>query len=1703
MNGIANYFQHAELAFAAYSNLAPGMILDDYEAALRDGGRGMSRTQAERFASSWRVVDQFNDSFSGLSATVFEEVATGRRYLAIRGTNDHADWLTNLVDIGVLGTPVRQAQYASLRAKVQEWLANDTLASGFSVSGHSLGGFLASALAIEFAEQIAHVYLYNTPGLGGVLGLESVVEQVWRTLAPGGAPGPRLSAPISHIASSADVVPAIGVPVAPRIGVQIESMFDPIHNHAIATLVDALALHDAYGRLAPALTVEDIGRLLRASSARNALTLEAALDGLRVALLGEAAAMASTAEGDREAFYGNLYALTDSAAYRDLAGSASIRVLAPGDARALDVEARSEFGSFLALRFLLPFVIEGGGSVLAEAHAALHTRWSADRGKRAAGASDLEFTDEYLADRAQFLGWKNQSFTTDGVTLRGDRNENLLFENRDGAGRTDLGLTVVGNLAAGGNSGAAANPARILFGGEGADRLTGGILADRLYGGAGTDWLEGGAGDDYLEGGSGLDLYGYNAFRGFLGLTSGHDGADVIRDADGRGVLRYAFRDGSAFTTSVIAGAFVQVSGLHWASLDGRFSLLRSQDDLVVTFEGGAGGSITLKDFREGDFGIRLLSARSSPETGATITGDLKPVDFDPVAPGTQTRFDALGNVIVSNEPEPDRQDVLFGDRPDSGDPAKPGEKIVAGGGDDLIFSDRPNGSTDNGFGNADWILGGSGRDWIEAGAGDDRVEAGPGADVVDGGAGDDELYGDAGISLAEAIAQGHLAAPDHVKGDLLAGGAGRDWIAGSWTADLLLGGAGEDLIVAGAGDDHIWGDLEVREAAFDWTVVRTITVEGGFQNYRALIANVVTQAAAAGGADVIHAGAGDDWVFAGQGDDFVDAGPGDDVVFGEAGSDVLIAGAGSDVLVGDNPGVVPASEEGADYLDGGDGNDVLFGNGGDDVLVGGPGNDILLGGAGRDIYVFRRGDGRDTLFDSSTGADASVLVFEDGFDPAALTIRPGSLVLDFGEGDALALTHFDVYDPDAAPAFGSLHFADGTILGFEDVIALGFDFEGTDDHDDGRAADRPLLVGTAFNDRIRGRGGNDTLIGLHGDDTLDGGAGNDRLFGDAGNDTLIGGAGADQLIGGEGDDRLHGGADRDALWGGAGDDYLEGGPGHDFLFGELGDDRYAFDEEDTVVDFLGATTIVFTGAERPEDIELRQTIVNGLPVFSVKRSVKAGGDPFASGMGLALSGADQLAGMTFADGTKLVGAEVLHHTLVDSRGIGGTPGDDVLTGYAGDDGISGGDGNDVLRGMRGNDRLFGDAGDDLLDGGSGNDELYGGTGDDVLIGGAGDDLLVGGDGADGYVYARGDGQDVIADGGDTGSTDTLHLTDLHRDEVSVERRPSGDLRIAVIGSNDGVTVSGHYHAPSSRIERIVFADGTAMEAAELDALTVLPIEGTAGDDALVGTPFADVLIGGAGNDILDGGGGDDILAGGAGVDTYRLNLLPGQAILVEDDAENSIIRIPGGLSFEALEVRRAGDDLVLRVRNAAGSVLVPGYYAGRTNWAVETGAGETKTLAELVAFLEQRVAPRTLEEYRQRYLEGANQKYQVFLAAMSATGSVVVDDQGFSDDPVIFRAPPFDLTFGNGVIDLHVALIAGGDSANLMDFRHSGIVIADGGRATTSSTTRGGDSPPSTIARRPSDPFFTAARGTTGYWAAGVPTCCSVDRGTTTWPGR
>lgn len=1167
MNQISTFSTQAELALAAYGNYQNGLRPDASELSRI----GMSSVQAADFRQRWIVVEQYDD-LNGLSATVFQD-QSGKRYLAIRGTDPS---LLDLTADFILanGFPAQlNPQFVSLKAKILDWTSKGVLPLSFTVAGHSLGGYLADAVGLEFGNRIEAIYTYNAPGVNGA----SAVLDLLRSAL--GITGASTLSNLTNLRATAGFSPIanLGRQLASPTLIDTEISLNPLNNHSIVPLTDSLALYDLFAKLDPALNTIDpavgiskITDILKTASATPARSLEAALDSLRKLFRDPAAqGFAATITDDREAFYQNLYNADFQSRVTANSGLVSITSLVDKEALAIEANAFADIAYRYALKELNPFAVVGNNDLFTPYNTGVN-----------AGALDLYnpttrtggLTTEWINDRAAFLVWKNQYFTADGqIVLRRDGDENQLFENRDNAAKTDLSLTVVGNLAAGGNSGAAANPAKVVFGNTATDVITGGILSDRLYGDAGTDWLEGRASADYLEGGQGLDVYNYGAFGGLL--ASGNDGTDTIRDTDSKGVIRYTFTQGGLLSntalSTVIVEASVKLNNTQWQSADGRFTYTKTPNgqgrtDVLITINGDAGGSLTLKDFRDGDFGIWL------------------------------------------REPIPSPTQVIAGDQ-DSNFP----DDFLAGVPD-----------INAGF---QW-KGLAGNDVVNPiSLGNDLIEGNAGSDILAGSNGRDEVFGGDAVSLATFITESRTAAGTGSRGDWVSGGLGDDLVAGSHGNDVLMGGGGVDLLVGGGGDDVIDGDDnflpstnpvpinggEIPERfytapKFDWVVDRADPLSPSFS-----FINIFSTAREVGAGDVVYAGAGNDFVAGLFGDDAIFGEAGDDVIRGDDGSDILVGGDGNDRLAGESAGKLAGDGlqpvPGDDYLDGGAGNDELLGEEGTDILIGGAGNDTLVGGPGKDIYIFNKGDGADDIVDIPAGAndpEASVLVLGEGISRSDIKFRLGSLRVDFGPADPADPNsprdqiHFEGFDPDdplSTPVLGEIRFADGSSMTYQEVLDQGFDLDGSESDD--------LITGTAVADRIRGFGGNDVLLGSAGDDGMEGGTGDDRLEGAEGEDTLIGGENNDLLLGGAENDVLSGEAGEDTLEGGEGDDMLAGAAGADLLNGGTGNDVLAGGDglDSYALSFgMGRDTALDTGG--------RILLQTGLD-FNALRGVRAGDD--------------------------------------------------------------------------------------------------------------------------------------------------------------------------------------------------------------------------------------------------------------------------------------------------------------------------------------------------------------------------------------------------------------------------------------------------------------------------------------------------------------
>lgn len=276
-------------------------------------------------------------------------------------------------------------------------------------------------------------------------------------------------------------------------------------------------------------------------------------------------------------------------------------------------------------------------------------------------------------------------------------------------------------------------------------------------------------------------------------------------------------------------------------------------------------------------------------------------------------------------------------------------------------------------------------------------------------------------------------------------------------SASSSLNGDGIDHVVGSVdvasgtvtlGFEDLWrgGDRDFDDSVF--------TVDIGVTN-AALLPRESSGASTSTDNDTIVGGEGDDRLFGMSGDDVVRGGAGNDHLWGNSGNDLLAGGAGDDTLAGGS---------GDDVVKGGAGNDSLVGNSGNDAIQGGGGDDVIEGNSGDDLIV--DGAGHDTV-DAGSGDDVMVASAgndyyngRDGFDTLDYSGAGRGITLDLSKHTVVGMGRDEVW-------------------GVERVIGSAFDDSMRGDKRDN------VLVGGAGNDTLRGLGGADTLTGGEGSDTF------------------------------------------------------------------------------------------------------------------------------------------------------------------------------------------------------------------------------------------------------------------------------------------------------------------------------------------------------------------------------------------------------------------------------------------------------------------------------------------------------------------------------------------------------------------------------------------------------------------------------------------
>jgi Ca2+-binding RTX toxin-like protein len=576
---------------------------------------GMSEAQAKDFADKWTVVKQYQssllaDGFSGLGATIFQEKNGTKQCLAIQGTDSLSDLFVDLAFLLPLGLSYTNPQYGKLLVVIKDWLQpGGGLQKDFTITGHSLGGYLAVALGIDADKgvfsgdvNVSHIYTYNAPGQGGVIGnlVGAVLGNIFDYYPdPSG---------ISNIRGSAgwDLIGGLGMQLSPPSEVETEDgSFNIITNHKIGNWVNTLALQNTFAKLDPNVTIEQLNQIMAASGNDADLERENTLDALRKTIgITNTTDDEATANGND--FWSHLLDLEQFSAYKALIGKVTIST-DPISA----TEARSDFGVFLSLVNLTPFTLKTTDATalatLKSVNQTLATQWEDDLclSPELLANGEGHYSDSWLTDRAHMLS-------------------QLILRNTDADMKgTENFQDLASNLNFSTNSGADLSPDNkyYVFGDDNANtNIQGGNQGDHLYGMGGSDILTGNKGNDYLEGGADSDTYIF---------TTG-DGFDTINDTDGQGVITV---DGENLSGGQKLGSNV------WQSTDTDHKYTytwmdaTANGDLLITQKDSPNDRILIKHFHKDYLGITLEDSNSPPpappQTTNTRTGNVLIPDWE------------------------------------------------------------------------------------------------------------------------------------------------------------------------------------------------------------------------------------------------------------------------------------------------------------------------------------------------------------------------------------------------------------------------------------------------------------------------------------------------------------------------------------------------------------------------------------------------------------------------------------------------------------------------------------------------------------------------------------------------------------------------------------------------------------------------------------------------------------------------------------------------------------------------------------------------------------------------------------------------------------------------------------------------------------------------------------------------------------------
>jgi VCBS repeat-containing protein len=356
-------------------------------------------------------------------------------------------------------------------------------------------------------------------------------------------------------------------------------------------------------------------------------------------------------------------------------------------------------------------------------------------------------------------------------------------------------------------------------------------------------------------------------------------------------------------------------------------------------------------------------------------------------------------SIIVSDGSLTDTKDLVITLTGTDGTPIFEGNIIKGTNSKDKIYGTK----------NADMIIAGAGDDYLRGDYGDDILNGGKGNDYLDALWGNDTLLGGKGDDTLNGY-----------RGDdtyILNIGDGTDRITEYYGNDKIVFGENitqDDLSIEYDGNSLILHYSEEDSVKMSyWSSQSTYRVEEFVLNDGITITSKDIEKLKRYGEPEVSSELVDhelpdnlpsDAIQGTNYNDSIKADTyGDDVMIGYDGDDKLFAILGDDTLYGGNGNDDLYAQEGNDTLYGGNGDDYLSAGSGTDFLNGGKGDDILSGSHGSDTYFFKKGDGKDMIYEYY-GDDK--IIFDNTIVQSDITFRKDGkyLKIGYGNGDEISI---------------------------------------------------------------------------------------------------------------------------------------------------------------------------------------------------------------------------------------------------------------------------------------------------------------------------------------------------------------------------------------------------------------------------------------------------------------------------------------------------------------------------------------------------------------------------------------------------------------------------------------------------------------------------------------------------------------------------